>query len=182
MPFKSPEAKRAWRRARADKNREERKRYKERHPERVRVSRREQERKQRQRLAALRPPKVQLTQEERRERAREHREANREHYRAKDRARVRCPIECVAKASAYRARKRGADGTWNKSDVEALSVQQGGACAYCSASWEHVDHKTPLVRGGSNWPTNLQLLCGHHNTSKGRMTDEEYRAVHKLDL
>lgn len=75
-----------------------------------------------------------------------------------------------------------AGGSWTAADVERMHHEQHGMCAYCSAPWEHVDHKTPLARGGDNWPSNLQLLCAFHNTSKGALTDTEYRSVHKLDL
>jgi 5-methylcytosine-specific restriction endonuclease McrA len=34
---------------------------------------------------------------------------------------------------------------------------------------------TPLSRRGSDWPWNIQLLCAFHNSSKGELTDGEYR-------
>lgn len=37
-----------------------------------------------------------------------------------------------------------------------------------------IDHKTPLSRGGSNWPGNIQLLCLPCNDSKGTKTMDEW--------
>jgi 5-methylcytosine-specific restriction endonuclease McrA len=41
---------------------------------------------------------------------------------------------------------------------------------------KHLDHKTPLVRGGGNGANNLQWLCQKCNLSKGRLTNEEWQA------
>jgi 5-methylcytosine-specific restriction endonuclease McrA len=70
-------------------------------------------------------------------------------------------------AMLYRARKFGAEGRYTKADVDRLKAQQKGRCACCAAKKRlTVDHIVPLVRGGSNWPSNLQLLCMSCNTSK----------------
>jgi 5-methylcytosine-specific restriction endonuclease McrA len=52
---------------------------------------------------------------------------------------------------------------------------QEGLCAYCSAQAEEFDHKITLFNGGPSWPWNMQWLCKHHNRSKGRRNDDEYR-------
>jgi 5-methylcytosine-specific restriction endonuclease McrA len=77
----------------------------------------------------------------------------------------------------YVARERNAEGTHTAEDVAALYVRQGAVCAACPTDLSdgyHVDHKQPLTRGGSNWSTNLQLLCGPCNMSKGAKTMEEW--------
>ena len=37
----------------------------------------------------------------------------------------------------------------------------------CGRVAEHVDHITPVARGGSDWPTDLQPLCAACNLRKG---------------
>ena len=70
-----------------------------------------------------------------------------------------------------RDRKRGAEGKHTLADIEALYRRQKARCANPScrvsiAGGYHIDHIQPIVRGGSNWPRNLQLLCAPCNQSK----------------
>lgn len=44
----------------------------------------------------------------------------------------------------------------------------------------HVDHKTPLVSGGTNDLSNLCLASHHMNTAKGRMNEEEFLQLLEL--
>lgn len=74
------------------------------------------------------------------------------------------------------AMKKGADGTFDGDDILALFSEQDGTCL-CGddlGGGYHVDHMTPLSRGGSNWPSNLQLLCVPCNLSKGSRTMHEW--------
>lgn len=68
-----------------------------------------------------------------------------------------------------RAHRRAAEGRHTAADIAALLSKQGGKCGFCSkkltASY-HVDHVQPLAKGGSNWPSNLQILCPPCNLSK----------------
>lgn len=75
-----------------------------------------------------------------------------------------------------RARRIAAEGTHTAEDVRNIFNSQNGRCAVCfipltkasqrSRHAYHVDHVIPLSRGGSNWPSNLQLLCAKDNISK----------------
>ena len=70
---------------------------------------------------------------------------------------------------ARRAMKRGAEGHYTVDDIASIKKAQKGRCGYCRvslASGYHVDHIQALSRGGSNWPRNLQLLCGPCNSKK----------------
>lgn len=70
-----------------------------------------------------------------------------------------------------RSAKKGAEGRHTTSDITALLQRQKYKCAECSTSvrmksFRHIDHIVPLSRGGSNWPTNLQVLCPPCNLKK----------------
>jgi 5-methylcytosine-specific restriction endonuclease McrA len=46
---------------------------------------------------------------------------------------------------------------------------QNDMCAYCRCELKskgHVDHITPVSKGGSNNRSNLQILCGSCNSKK----------------
>lgn len=117
-----------------------------------------------------------------REAGRRYRAANRERCRIAARERYqRNPGRHEVYRSisrAYRARRAGAVGSHDGADVIRLWHHQRGECARCGVRFGkrpgdrgyHVDHVTPLARGGSNWPHNLQLLCPTCNTSKGAKT------------
>lgn len=85
------------------------------------------------------------------------------------------------KAKSYAARYRGRKLSATK-DVEALDVwqmyeDQDGLCAYCETPLFgefHVEHMTPLVRGGLHDWTNLAVTCARCNHRKHTKTVEEY--------
>ena len=67
-----------------------------------------------------------------------------------------------------RARKRGAEGAYSRLDIDGLRQAQRNRCAHCYETGQlEVDHIVPLARGGTNWPSNLQLLCRSCNARKG---------------
>ena len=78
-----------------------------------------------------------------------------------------------------RVLKRNADNK-NKitSDVISRIIKKyNGKCAYCGEKCitkYHIDHKTPLSRGGGNEFDNLALSCPRCNLSKNDKTDGEY--------
>ncbi len=78
-----------------------------------------------------------------------------------------------------RARRLDAPGTFSNSDVVEFLHKQRYLCAnpFCVTNIRDrytIDHKTPIIRGGSNWPRNLQLLCSPCNSSKWTKTQSEW--------
>lgn len=83
---------------------------------------------------------------------------------------------------AYRTRRLGAEGSYTQEDLCKLLSQQQGECL-CGADFSlvgyTVDHKTPLSRGGTNWSSNIQLLCSICNSSKGAKLMCEWSAPNR---
>lgn len=81
--------------------------------------------------------------------------------------------------------------TW--SDLTEIIRKQKGCCYYCGIkacraqpprrklrSWLqkshfHIEHKTPVSRGGSSFPYNLCVSCPECNLAKGTMTEDEFK-------
>lgn len=84
------------------------------------------------------------------------------------------------------ARKKNAAGTHTADDILALRITQGGRCNACTADFSvvkyDVDHIVPLKSGGSNDPSNLQLLCEPCNASKGAKNYEAWLCQNKASL
>lgn len=76
-----------------------------------------------------------------------------------------------------RARKLNAVGSHTHDDIMAIMRKQKCKCVSCKKRISfipqgqqlkaHVDHISPLFRGGANDKTNLQILCWECNLSKG---------------
>ena len=69
-----------------------------------------------------------------------------------------------------KAKRRGASGKFTKQQIENLLIKQKQKCACCNISIStefHRDHIIPIVLGGNNEITNIQLLCKYCNLSKG---------------
>jgi 5-methylcytosine-specific restriction endonuclease McrA len=76
-----------------------------------------------------------------------------------------------------RARKRLAEGRYGVKDIAKKLIVQRKKCALCRTSIAkkyHVDHIMPLALGGSNWPSNIQLLCPTCNYKKGAKHPVDY--------
>lgn len=54
----------------------------------------------------------------------------------------------------------------------------GSKCYYCGADEKpYTEHKTPLARGGAHSKTNIVPACNRCNVSKGQLTEAEFRDV-----
>lgn len=68
-----------------------------------------------------------------------------------------------------RALEREAPGTFTKTDIADIQRMQRDRCAVCRRNLKglgHIDHIIALSKGGSNFRSNLQLLCRSCNSSK----------------
>jgi 5-methylcytosine-specific restriction endonuclease McrA len=87
------------------------------------------------------------------------------------------PQVAQAARQRRRARARNAEGTHSAEDILKMVHDQDNFCNYCGVSFEtvpyQIDHIIPLSKGGSNWPDNLQLLCGRCNSKKRAKLPEE---------
>ena len=79
----------------------------------------------------------------------------------------RNPARARASNGRRKARMRGADGSYRMQDISRLYFLQGGFC-HCGERLDNfeIDHIIPLSKHGTNWPWNLQLLCGPCNGRK----------------
>ncbi|GER71321.1 hypothetical protein BpJC7_26240 [Weizmannia acidilactici] len=72
-----------------------------------------------------------------------------------------------------RARKAGVPMEVTVSELRLLYTAHDGKCIYCGKSEaeagcrHHIDHVTPIRRGGTNHISNLVLACASCNASKG---------------
>jgi 5-methylcytosine-specific restriction endonuclease McrA len=84
-----------------------------------------------------------------------------------------------------RAILANAEGSHTTQDLRDLMASQKGRCGYCGTDVtkeNHLDHREPLSRGGSNWPSNLQYLCPPCNLQKGVLPHEEFMRRKGYDL
>lgn len=76
-----------------------------------------------------------------------------------------------------RARLKSAEGIWAAADIEKLYTLQKGRCWWCKKKLGkkyHIDHRIPLSKGGTNWPSNLVLTCPKCNLSKNARLPEDF--------
>jgi 5-methylcytosine-specific restriction endonuclease McrA len=76
------------------------------------------------------------------------------------------------KIKAYWHKRRArqfAGGAHTPDDINRIRRLQKNKCAACAErlSKTHIDHVMPLAKGGSNDPSNIQLLCPTCNLRKG---------------
>jgi 5-methylcytosine-specific restriction endonuclease McrA len=75
------------------------------------------------------------------------------------------------------ARRKGAEGKVSAADERAQYTRQKGLCFWCGkvvGKTYHVDHVIPLIKGGTNHPTNIVIACPTCNCSKGPKMPEVF--------
>lgn len=89
----------------------------------------------------------------------------------KKRWRANNPDRALIQDRNHKARRKGAVGSFKRSDIERICKEQRNSCAYCRIKFSRmvrfeIDHITAISKGGSNYPANLQLLCKACNAKK----------------
>ncbi len=85
----------------------------------------------------------------------------------------------LVRRQKYRRRCLETKDDYSEVSIKILLLKQQGRCIYCQKNIENsfvIEHKIPLSRGGKDCLENIDLVCRPCNTSKGRMTKEEYLA------
>ncbi len=115
--------------------------------------------------------------EEARSRARSRYASDPQRFRAQSDAWRRAnPDGVKAQVHKRRARKQKAGGNMTAAEIRALKESADGICAYClqPAAKLHVEHCTPLCRGGTNTLDNCVMACASCNARKGQKTVLEF--------
>jgi hypothetical protein len=104
-------------------------------------------------------------------------ENNREHWNQyqSDRSKKNPEQKNLYTRARYALKKNSA-GSHTVSQLKEIRARQNNKCNYCGsdATKGHIDHIIPLTRCGTNYASNLQLLCVSCNTSKSNKMPWEY--------
>ena len=90
------------------------------------------------------------------------------------------PEKVLEWAHRRRAQKLSAPGQHTAEDIKAQRRRQRGKCYWCKekiAGSGHVDHVTPLSRGGNDGPGNIVIACPDCNLRKSNKMPGEFAGV-----
>jgi 5-methylcytosine-specific restriction endonuclease McrA len=94
--------------------------------------------------------------------------------------RRRNPDRAHAYVRAATIKRRRAIGLDSFTPAEWLATLKSheGRCTYCGdTTLIEIDHRIPLIRGGSNLIANIVPACRRCNRRKGTLTETEFRAL-----
>ena len=78
------------------------------------------------------------------------------------------PVRALSITHARRARLAKAEGSYTEQEWLDLCEKYNQLCAWCNNPKKlTVDHIIPISKGGSNFISNIQPLCGSCNSRKG---------------
>jgi 5-methylcytosine-specific restriction endonuclease McrA len=88
------------------------------------------------------------------------------------------PDQRARRAAERIDREINGGGAFDERDVVVIGVALGGRCRFCDAPLEaksHIEHLTPVSRGGSSHRRNISLACGPCNLAKTNKTLVEFQ-------
>ena len=156
----------------AIQRREDNKKWREENSETLKVSKKRYVEENRGKVAASKNKYYQDNKEKLLSQSKAHRLANKERYLEVRSAWRENNKDLIRLLNRNRRKKvRAASGTHGIEDIKRILKLQKSTCAACYTKFlgdeYHVDHIVPLALGGSNWASNLQMLCPTCNMSKG---------------
>jgi 5-methylcytosine-specific restriction endonuclease McrA len=165
----------------ADQRRIDNKNWRKNNPEKVRELRRTYAKNNPEKVAAGKLRHYEKHKERMLANSKKRRLDNIEHYKALNKAWRENNRQAVRTLNRNRKlRLKMVEGKHSASDVSNILKLQKNKCAACtvviSGKDYHVDHIQPIALGGSNWPSNLQILCPTCNMSKGAKKPEDFYA------
>ena len=80
---------------------------------------------------------------------------------------ITCGRKIPRGQSHCKAHKRGGSTRQWRALRQQILARDRYTCQLCGAAAEHVDHKRPVIDGGSDQPGNLQAICAECNLRKG---------------
>lgn len=180
-PQRAKESSRLSRVKHADARREDNKRWRDANKDQIAEAKRKYREENKEKVAAAKARYYMENKDAINKKTKQHRLENIEHYAANQKKWRENNRDLVRLLNRNRKiRKRNAEGSHDVSDIKRILLLQRKTCASCYKKLVgkeyHVDHIYPLALGGSNWPSNLQILCPPCNMSKGAKPPEEFYA------
>lgn len=108
----------------------------------------------------------------------EYRIKNRQEINRKARVRLQNTDKDIVRwrSQIRRAKLRSASGMFTLNQWLDRLFYHGNRCYYCHCEGTMtIDHRIPLSKGGTNWPSNLVPACKSCNSSKRDKTEQEFK-------
>lgn len=88
------------------------------------------------------------------------------------------PKKHAAKERLRRNNKRTNGGKLTKESIAARFDYYGNKCYYCDCcEGLTIEHRIPICRGGTNYPSNIVPACRSCNSKKGKKTEKEFKKL-----
>lgn len=89
------------------------------------------------------------------------------------------PLYWILKTNRRRSMKLNAKGFNTIQQFNDKYAYYGFRCYYCNQEFSlqdiTMDHRIPLIKGGSNWISNIVPACRSCNSQKGAKSEKEYK-------